>query len=359
MIESLVRGILPDFMLKGIVENTTRQDQIQPASYEPFVLEEAWEVKGFGNMSPSSRIENRIQKIRDIRSQELKRGKIYEVQFAENLSIPPALFGKVSPKSTIGRTGTYVLTYTEDGKYVNKTPFGYNGKLFAYVQPRSFNIILGKIALSQIRFQTIDAQVTENEIRQIWTETPLLRDVDYSIPIPSNGIEFNSNGLVLHADVGDVYIPTPNDVAVKLTKENLAKVYWKNVGIQNKSFVAEEGACHILGSLEGIVTPNYLASELREYSEGYMSFHQAHIAGFIDPGFGYPRGNSLTFELTPYSPMSIRHGQPLGVIDYYKMISEPKKPYDGNYVKSKHVRLAKCFVDLLEETKNQQTLILD
>ncbi|MEK6923365.1 MAG: 2'-deoxycytidine 5'-triphosphate deaminase [Nanoarchaeota archaeon] len=342
----ILSGILPDWRLSSLVDNIQNNSQVQPASYEPYVLEEAWEVKAFGSLTPSIRRENRIRKIKNIKTEDLKKDKIYEIQFAETFSIPPAFFAKVSPKSSIGRTGTYVLTYTDDGKYINHSPFGYNGKFFAYLQPRSFNILLEDTKLVQLRFQTIDAKLKENELRREWEKEPLLRDLEYNLPIPQSGVEFNLDGLVLKAFVKEksVYAPKENFTSINLMGHNYAEAYWTNPPIINNSLLAKEGVTYILGSMEGMVTPPYLAAELREYTEAYMSFHQAHIAGFIDPGFGYKHGNSLTFEFTPYSPMTIRHGQPLGVIDYFRMLGQPKKIYSGSYANSSKARLGKCFV---------------
>lgn len=349
-----IRGILPDWRLEDLVDGVYQSSQIQPASFEPFVLEEAWEVRAFGNLTPSLRLENRIRKIDNIKTECLLKDKIYEVKFRETFSIPPAFFAKISPKSSIGRTGTYVLTYTEDGKYINRSSFGYNGKFFAYLQPRSFNIVLGDTRLVQLRFQTIDAQLKENEVRQEWAKEPLLRDLQHRLGIPLDGVEFNRDGLVLRASVKNKLVHTPltNEIPVRIMNKNFSGTYWTNPPIMDNSLIAKEGVIHILGSIEGMVTPSYLAAELREYTEAYMSFHQAHIAGFIDPGFGYPQGNSLTFEFTPYSRMIIRHGQPLGIIDYFKMLGEPKKAYSGNYQDSPQAKLAKCFVDIESVQQN-------
>ena len=341
-----VRGILPDLRFKDLVDHINSGSQVQPASYEPHVLEEAWEVRAFGNFTPSSRRENRLKEIDNIKTEILQKDKIYEVQFAEIFSIPSAFFAKASPKSSIGRTGIYVVTYTDDGKYVNHSPLGYNGRFFAYVQSRSFNIILENMRLVQLRFQTLDAKLNESELRQEWQKEPLLRDLQYNLPVPLSGVEFNRDGLVLKASVKKdlVYASKENASPVHITSNNSAESYWTNPPIMNNSFVAKERMTYILSSIEGMVTPPNLAAELREYSEAFMPLHQAHIAGFIDPGFGYKHGNALTFEFTSSSPMTIRNGQPLGVIDYFKILGNPEKTYSGNYMHSSKVKLAKCFV---------------
>lgn len=353
------RGVMPDFMLEDLVDDVGHKSQIQPASFEPFILEEAWEVKAYGNLNSGQRARNRIKKINNIKEEVLRVGKLYELQFAEMFDLPSNIFAKASPRSSIGRTGIYVQTMAEEGGKINYSPLGYCGEFYAYVQPLAFDVIIGDERLNQLRFSTLDAQLTEKEISANWATHPLLIDKHYDgMPIPIEQVKFHNNGFALTANVRPklVYVPQIVNMPVRLEKNaNEASNFWKYPEIIHGSFIASK-TINILSSRNRIIVSSENCAELRSYDERYGE-QRPQAAGFVDPGFV---NNALTFEIIPKDVMWIRHGQELGILDYYKMIGPPEKPYSGSYVKSPRVQLAKWFKDsnwFKESTTKEQTLL--
>jgi dCTP deaminase len=98
-----------------------------------------------------------------------------------------------------------------------------------------------------------------------------------------------------------------------------------------RGLILEQGDFYILASKEEISVPPEWAAEMVSMDQDIGEF-RIHYAGFFDPGFGYGaseiKGTRAVLEVRAHEvPFLIEHGQTLGRLEYWRLLSRPDKIY--------------------------------
>jgi dCTP deaminase len=202
--------------------------------------------------------------------------------------------------------------------------------------------------LNQIRFRAGQAQLSDEVLHALHSETPL---VDGTAVI-SDGLGFSVD---LRPEAGTLvgYRAKPHTGVIDL--DNIAgyeaSEYWEEVHSDTSRIILDPGAFYILVSREAVHIPPDYAAEMAPYLAMVGEF-RVHYAGFFDPGFGHDaaggKGSRGVLEVRCHeAPFVLEHGQVVGRLVYEQMDQAPqhlygagiKSNYQGQGLKlSKHFR---------------------
>lgn len=95
----------------------------------------------------------------------LERNACYIIPLRENLKLSKEMLISFSPKSSIGRTDTFVRALSDNASQYDMTKFGYCGNLYLGVIPLSFNMIIRPdLSLTQFRVMSEGNLLTNEEL---------------------------------------------------------------------------------------------------------------------------------------------------------------------------------------------------
>lgn len=341
-------------------------DTIQPASIDLRLGQTAWALRCSFLPTPDSTVE---EKVRDIAFPEridlrdgatLEKDRPYLIPLVEGLNLPPHVRAKANPKSSTGRLDVFTRVITDGNYRFDEIPFGYRGPLYLEVVPRSFAIrVRSGLTLNQLRLLTGDARLTDDELRVVHKEFPLLYAGDHVIPNSDLAI---ADGLFLSVDLGGTqehmvgYRAKRNSLPIDLSREGSYKWrdYWEPVFPEKRNrIVLEPEVFYLLLSSEGVCIPPQYAAEMMAYDPTAGEL-RTHYAGFFDPGFGYNvhgrgHGSRAALEVRARDvSFMVEHGQPLCKLAFEAMTEIPDVLY-GADVRSNYqgqaTTLSKHFVE--------------
>jgi dCTP deaminase len=366
-------GVLPAQQLKAaIAKEWIRSDlykipreSIQPASLDLRLGDFAWALRCSFLPDTGSKVEDKVvdlafQKI-DLRDgAALERDRPYLVPLIEELSLPREIRGKANPKSSTGRLDVFTRVITDGNPSFDEIPYGYHGKLYLEIVPRSFAIhVKTGLALNQLRLFTGDPRLRDEEIRGVHDEFPLLYHDTHALRAADLMV---SDGLFLSVDLSG---PTDRIVGYRAKKNSLPidlgrvhgygwRDYWEPVFPETGSrIVLEPEIFYLLLSAEGACIPPRYAAEMTAYDPTAGEL-RTHYAGFFDPGFGYdPRGRrhgtraALEVRARDVSFM-VEHRQPICKLAFERMLEAPDVLYGeelGSNYQGQETMLGKHFVE--------------
>ena len=338
---------------------------VQPASLDLRLGEFAWALRCSFLPDTSSTVEDKIagiafQKI-DLRDgATLERDRPYLVPLIEGLALPDEIRAKANPKSSTGRLDVFTRVITDGNPSFDEVPYGYHGKLYLEIVPRSFAIqVRTGLALNQLRLFTGDARLRDAEILGVHEEFPLLYLDSHAL----RGWELTvSDGLFLSVDLSG-----PNDRIVGYrAKRNslpidLGKIrgygwrdFWEPVFPEAGSrIVLEPEIFYLLLSAEGACIPPGYAAEMTAYDPTAGEL-RTHYAGFFDPGFGYDvngrrHGTRAALEVRARDvSFMVEHRQPICKLAFERMLEPPDVLYGedlGSNYQGQETMLSKHFVE--------------
>jgi dCTP deaminase len=338
---------------------------VQPASLDLRLGELAWALRCSFLPDTESTVEDKIadlafQRI-DLRDgAALERDRPYLVPLIEELRLPAHIRAKANPKSSTGRLDVFTRVITDGNPSFDEVPYGYGGKLYLEIVPRSYAIhVKTGLALNQLRLFTGDARLGDDEVRALHEEFPLLYLDSHALRAWELTI---SDGLFMSVDLSG-----PNDriVGYRAKKNSLpidlARVhgygwrdFWEPVYPEARSrIVLEPEIFYLLLSAEGACIPPGYAAEMTAYDPTAGEL-RTHYAGFFDPGFGYdPRGRrhgtraALEVRARDVSFM-VEHRQPICKLAFERMLEPPDVLYGedlGSSYQGQETMLSKHFVE--------------
>src|SRR5690606_4080718 len=93
---------------------------------------------------------------------------VYIVPLQEELDLPADVSASANPKSSTGRLDIFTRVMSDNGQEFDKIPAGYRGPLYLEISPRTFPILVRTGSrLSQIRFRSGSAQLSEDELSEL------------------------------------------------------------------------------------------------------------------------------------------------------------------------------------------------
>ncbi|MTI18371.1 2'-deoxycytidine 5'-triphosphate deaminase [Rhodobacteraceae bacterium RKSG542] len=356
-------GILPARAIKAMFEdgtikapNTPDSDQIQPASLDLRLGQQAWRVRASFLPGPGAKVEEKLQglilhEIDLSKGAVLETGCVYIVKLQEALSLPAGLSATTNPKSSTGRIDVFTRVITDDGREFDRVPVGYNGALYAEISPRTFPVLVRSGSrLSQIRFRDGDALISDEALRDVHKEHILMSGgneligggVQLSIDLMGDGIG-SLIGYRAKRHTGLI------DVDVKAAHDPLD--FWEPIYNRgDASLILDPNEFYILVSQEAVHVPPMYAAEMVPFDPLVGEF-RVHYAGFFDPGFGHSTvggtGSRAVLEVRSHEvPFLVGHGQTVGRLVYEHMAERPATLYGegiGSNYQGQALKLSKHF----------------
>jgi dCTP deaminase len=182
--------------------------------------------------------------------------------------------------------------------------------------------------LNQIRFRSGQAVLTDDELRALHDETPL---VDGEAVI-ADGLGFSVD---LSPKEGTLvgYRAKPHTGVIDLDRIGQYEPadYWEEIHTDKGRIILDPGAFYILVSREAVTIPPMQAAEMSPYLAMVGEF-RVHYAGFFDPGFGHSdaggAGSRGVLEVRCHeAPFVLEHGQVVGRLVYEQMAELPEQLY--------------------------------
>lgn len=286
----------------------------------------------------------------------LLKGQTY-LAHCGRVKLPAHCRGSLSPKSSIGRVDVMVRGVFDGSGLYDTIGCGEEGDLWIEISPRSFNVRLREFqTLSQMMiFSHQDGEEDAEE-----DKVPLAKRLD--LLYTNQGIsiqpQVHFNGAIIlhlgltsddHAPIGWEALATNEVVDLSQVRTHELGLFFRPLHANsNASVTLEKDRFYILATQERISVPTSLSAEMIPFSH-HIGELRAHYAGFFDPGFGFPlKGTGGVLEVRPHETVTIFDGQPICLIEYFRNLALPAKPYGqagNNYQSQRGAKLAKYFQD--------------
>jgi dCTP deaminase len=346
------RGVLPAQQLREVIAREwmvagpwrVPDESVQPASVDLRLGEHAWALRCSFLPDSHSTVEQKIEDLAferiDLRDgATLERDRPYLVPLIEELRLPEQIRAKANPKSSTGRLDVFTRVLTDRNHRFDEIAAGYHGKLYLEVVPRTFAIrVKTGLALNQVRLMSADARLSDEELRALHRQSPLLY-LD-SQPLPASELSLG-DGLFVSLDVSGTadaivgYRAKKNSLPIDLTKVGALRWrdYWEPVHPERGGrIVLEPEIFYLLLSAEGVSIPPSYAAEMLAYDPTAGEL-RTHYAGFFDPGFGYSsdpaaRGSRAALEVRARDvSFMVEHRQPVCKLAFERMAAVPDVLY--------------------------------
>jgi dCTP deaminase len=366
-------GVLPAQQLREAVARgwmvagpwRVPDESVQPASVDLRLGEHAWALRCSFLPDSDSTVEQKIEDLAfervDLRDgATLERDRPYLVPLIEELRLPEQIRAKANPKSSTGRLDVFTRVLTDCNHRFDEIAGGYHGKLYLEVVPRTFAIrVKTGLALNQVRLMSADARLSDEELRALHSESPLLY-LD-SQPLPASELSLG-DGLFVSLDVSGAadaivgYRAKKNSLPIDLTKVGALRWrdYWEPVHPERGGrIVLEPEIFYLLLSAEGVCIPPSYAAEMLAYDPTAGEL-RTHYAGFFDPGFGYSsdpakRGSRAALEVRARDvSFMVEHRQPVCKLAFERMAAVPDVLYGegiGSNYQGQLTMLSKHFAE--------------
>ncbi|MEP4198215.1 MAG: 2'-deoxycytidine 5'-triphosphate deaminase [Aliishimia sp.] len=334
-------GVIPNQQIANMIaagqiipDHDLVDGQIQPASLDLRLGTVAYRVRASFLAGAGRTVSERLNEFEMHRvdlsdGAVLEKGCVYVVPLMEHLALPKDVTAVANAKSSTGRLDLLTRTITDGGAEFDRIPAGYTGPLYAEICPRSFSVLVRPgMRLNQIRFRTGQAVLTDDALRSLHADSPLV-DGDAVI---DDGLGFSVD-LKLPNTTLVGYRAKPHTGVIDL--DNIGfydpRAYWEEVHAENGQIILDPGAFYILVSREAVVIPPNFAAEMAPYLAMVGEF-RVHYAGFFDPGFGHDAaggtGSRGVLEVRCHeAPFVLEHGQVVGRLVYERMAQVPTQLY--------------------------------
>ncbi|MFC0633979.1 2'-deoxycytidine 5'-triphosphate deaminase [Brevundimonas balnearis] len=330
-------GILPRQAIQALLDQGAIQsespfdaDQVQPASLDLRLSDEAWRVRA-SFLPGDRRVETRIadvvmHKLDLTGGAVLEKGCVYIVRLQERLRLPRGLNARANPKSSTGRVDVFVRLLTDAGAGFDDVAEGYEGPLYLEVAPQTFSILVRPgTRLNQLRLKTGEPPKLETR----------------SVGVDLDGGE----GAVVgfrgrrHAGVVDMDHIDGHD----------PRLFWEPLYAPRGELLLDPGEFYILASREAVEIPVDQAAEMTPIDPSVGEF-RVHYAGFFDPGFGvdeaHGAGSRGVLEVRTHdTPFLLEHGQTVARLVYEPLTERPDRLYGegGSHYQRQGLKLSKHF----------------
>ncbi|MBL8666585.1 MAG: 2'-deoxycytidine 5'-triphosphate deaminase [Rhodospirillales bacterium] len=364
-------GLLPAQEIRALVRSREVQAaceideaQIQPASLDLRLGDEAWRVRASFLPGPEATVAERLVALGMHRislgdGAVLEKGCVYIVPLLESLALKSRTSGMANPKSSTGRLDVFTRLITDRSGVFDQVAAGYKGPLYAEISPRTFSIVVRRgSSVSQLRLRRGSPPATDTALRRLHRSVPLVAgdegadaarradaDIDEGIAVtvdlaPRDGKPVgwrarHHSGLI---DLGLIGHYDPHE-------------YWEPVTPDGQGCVVlNPGDFYILASRQAVTVPPDHAAEMRPYDTRVGEF-RVHYAGFFDPGFGFAaaggEGSRAVLEIRSFEvPFALRHDQLVGRLVYERLTAPPERLYGsgiGSSYQRQGLQLAKQF----------------
>ncbi len=287
----------------------------------------------------------------------LEKSHCYVIPLLEQVVQPLPYEIRANPKSSTGRLDLFTRLLANNTGRFEQVPAGYTGSLYLEVVPRSFPVrVKTGLSLSQIRFVTGTAQLSDDEIRSEYEKKPLLfRDDGSPIPLADTKIDDGlCMGVAIKRDrdlrehIG--FVARRYTGVLDMTEEGtqLHHEFFDLIAEPvNGHYIVEPEEFYIFASKERIRVPKHLAAEMGAYDIGIGEL-RTNYAGFFDNGFGGEEGTRAVLEVRPHDvPFLVEDGQVFFRLKFFRTLEEPEITYGDAKLQSHYqgqgLKLSKHF----------------
>lgn len=355
-------GVIPSQHIRSAIsagvisgETPVPLGNVQPASLDLRLGDVAYRVR-CSFLPNDSRVQDRVDTL-TVNTLDLTSGAVLEVNrpyiipLRERLALPEDVYGKASPKSSVGRVDVFTRVITDSGKRFDYVDSGYSGPLYLEIIPLSFAIrVTADMTMTQLRLFRGVPDLSDSEVAKLHEVSPLL----YLDGEPLRLGEHNlSEGILASLDVSSEFVgyqARDNTPLLDMAsgEQVAAEEFWDPVRSDNQHIILSPERLYLLMSREAIYVPPTHAAEMVAYdpSSGEL---RAHYAGFFDPGWGHSnnaRGSRATLEVRAHdTAFMIGHGQTVCRFRFAQMLEEPDMLYGDGRSSYQHQRatLSKYF----------------
>jgi dCTP deaminase len=301
-----------------------RPDQVQPASFDLTLAEEAYRMPGSILPLEHERVSDLVRGLAlerlDLSEPRcLSREHVYAVKLRESFRLSGGLSAYTNGKSSAGRVDVTTRTMADGGTRYDRVPPGYWGELWIELIPRSFNVLVrAGVSLNQAIFFERRHVLSNDELGERYRREPLLF-LDEGAAAPDKHVV--DGRVVMTAELGtDIvgYVAKrthrPLDLAAVAAHD--PEDFFVPIERPRSGYLfLEKGNFYIFATHERIWVPDDLACEMLPYDATAGEF-RAHYAGFFDPGWGIVNGEALgakaVLEVRSHEDdLILRHGQPI------------------------------------------------
>ena len=357
-------GVLPAQSLRRLIDAGAlagtpgiEADQLQPASLDLRLGQEAWRVRASFLPGPGKRVADRLADFRMHRMDlgagaVLEKGCVYLVPLAERVALPAGIDGAANAKSSTGRLDLLTRVITDEGVEFDRVPDGYAGPLYAEICPRSFSVLVRPgLRLNQLRLRRGQAVLTDAELAALHAREGLVTGA--GTPQISGGLGFSVD---LRPGDGSLagYRAKPHSGVIDLAQVRAyaRAEFWEELRPEDGRLILDPGAFYILVSREAVHIPPGYAAEMAPYLAMVCEF-RVHYAGFFDPGFGHAAAGGAgargVLEVRCHeAPFALEHGQSVGRLVYERMAEVPDILYGAglaSHYQGQGLKLSKHFRD--------------
>ncbi len=339
--------------------------EVQPASIDLRLGEYAWALRCSFLPDVNSTVEAKVEGVKfdriDLRDgATLERDRPYLVPLIEELELPPDVRGRANPKSSTGRLDVFTRVISDRNHRFDEIAPGYHGRLYLEIVPRTFAVrVRTGLALNQLRLVVGNPRVSDDELRLLHRELPLLY-LD-SHPLIESELAV-ADGLFLSVDLSGSgehlvgYRAKKNSLPVDLqrTRSYRWRDFWDPVHPEaGQRIVLEPEVFYLLLSAEGCCIPPRFAAEMMAYDPTAGEL-RTHYAGFFDPGFGWDplgrrHGSRAALEVRARDvSFMVEHRQPICKLAFEVMSEKPDVLYGatlGSSYQGQTTMLSKHFVE--------------
>lgn len=388
------RGVLPSQMLAEALKGgwiytdygEIPDSNIQPASLDLQLGDVAYRLRA--SFVPSNEpVEEALRRYQmgriDLASNGggiLEQNRPYLVPLVERLDLPKAVRAKANPKSSTGRLDVFTRVITDDSSMFDVIRPGYKGKLYLEIVPRAFTIrVQPGLQLNQLRLMVGRDELSDQEIRELHTKTPIL--FRKGAPVRPDSLTLDGGlfmGLYLGRESGMEligYRAKENSSLIDLSKRDFYTVrsFWEEVYSEGSKhgarIILDREKFYLLLSEDSIRIPPGYAAEMAAF-EARSGELRTHYAGFFDPGFGHfadaveVGGSQAALEVRAHDvAFAVEHGQRICKLSFERMVEPPERLYgsqalDSNY-QFQQIALSKHFKRQDSRVPAQPTLWTD
>lgn len=335
-------------------------DQIQPASIDLRLGEEAFRVRASFLPGPKATVKERIDRLEGS-SMDLSRGAVFEkgvvyvAKLMEHVALPGEIEGAANPKSSTGRLDVLTRLIVDYGTAFDRVPPGYKGPLYVEVSPLTFSIVVHKGSrLNQVRFSRGRRTMAhQNKIEQEYHAGRLIKVDGPRLPLRHGlvPVTVDLEGGGPGAVIGYKARQGTNTIDVDRVGHYDPREYWERIISNGGRLYLEPDSFYILATREEVGVPPCLAAEMIPFDPNSGEF-RIHYAGFFDPGFGWhngrAQGSRAVLEVRAHGiPFILEHGQHVGWLRYSAILGGSTDTLYGEGVRSHYqgqgVALAKHF----------------
>jgi len=362
------RGVLVSQNIRTLIERGNissvvriEDTQIQNSSLDMTLSDQYFELDAAFLPRPGEKVRDLMREL-GAKSGNLSSGviferrKVYVVPLNERLSLPPGLLAEANPKSSTGRTDTFVRLLANGHQNFDKVPRLYEGELYAMIVPHSFNIRVSPgISLNQLKIIKGSPKIIDRDLSNIMYRNHLLYGPN-NIPLSYDDIILN-NGIVMRVllEEGGVYYKAKEtNKVLDMTRNGANRMadFWDKRIIVDGSIVLEPDEFYLLGTYERLKLSPDLVAKVEAIDVDIGEF-RGHYAGWVDAGRGYGeqgdgKGLDLTMEVRHFgTPFVMRNKQLLSRLVFEMVLQTPDRLYGvgSHYATSNGVTPGKYFSD--------------